>query len=88
VSKKVRQALIRKIRTGLHRPFHGNNPVADKDDLIKWLSLKPGTDIEYMFRHGYMIVSYYKSAEQQWYYKLTGAESTHNIIAEVMESEL
>lgn len=88
MSKKIRQALIRKLKTGQHHVFHGNNPEADRLDAIKWLGLKPGIDIEYMFRRSYMIVSSYHHVHRQWRYKLTGAESVHNIIAEVLESEL
>lgn len=88
MSKRIRQALVRKLKSGDHRAFHGNSPDAHKAEAIKYLTLKPGTDIEYMFRHSFMVVSYYKQRERLWVHKLTDGSSVHNVIAEVTENEL
>jgi hypothetical protein len=88
MSKRIRQALVRKIKSGQHGSFYGNDPEGYKAEAIKYLTLKPGTDIEYMFRNSFMVVSYYKHRERLWVHKLTDGTSVHNVLAEVTENEL
>lgn len=85
----LRKAFIRKIKQGqfVRRPM-GNNPARTIADMIKWLELKPGIDVEFMFEQGFMIISFYGHKTHKWTHRLTDVGVVHNVWVEVTEDEL
>jgi hypothetical protein len=87
--RKVRNAFIRKIKAGQWvRSPGGNSPERTTKEMIEWLRLKPGTDIEYKFHETFQIHVLYSQSKKTWIYKLTDCYSIHNVYLELAEDEL